>query len=479
MKRHMKRLSIPLALSLCLLILSGCLSPTEQEVVIDTKTAILQNMAEVSSVETSITLEMQAHVGAMGDTGAHNANIGSDITLEMTADPLAVHGEFYSRILVDGITTRDDKEYYIVEEDNGIMGKYSYIEESDEWEHTTLTKAESMAVPCQTGLIYDWNAFLGYLNDDKYTETVSGMTCYRLSGEVPTSLLQEFFFGNNVFGSFMYSTEMLLSDTIPCVLHVDSVTYQPVQILFSFNNEFIVSDMTFDTAEVTVTYKDWNEVPAIEIPKKIEIVASDPTEEFYNTFYAWNLFLPYITGGETSGNQGDTPSGEISFTADWSTFQVRIDGGMTQLPILPADLQKIGYVMDNNYGSTIVEPNQYMENIPMRKGQDILYCTFYNPDTVAQPIGNCIIGALDLSYTNNANNSIQVYLPGEVSLGITKDALTSAYGEPDFLERAFASDTYTWYGDIENESFMAEISTVNNQVIRIYLKNIPVTGGKQ
>lgn len=479
MKHSAKHLSTFLFLLLCFLSLSGCVVDMSGDTQVDLKTSVLQTMAEVSSVETNITLEMQAHIGSTGTSGAHNASIGSDITIEMTASPnLAVHNQSYSRILVDGVTSRDDREYYIVMQENEEMGKYSYIEETDTWEHTTLTKAEAMAVPSQTGLIYDWNAFLTYLNNDNYTETAEGIMCYRLSGEVPASILQEFFFDNNVFGSFMYSTQMLLTDLIPCTLYVDSTTYLPVQIILSFPSHFIVSDMTFDTAEVIVTYRQWNAIPSIEVPKKVEIVATDPDVEFYNTYFAWNLFLPYVTSTDDSNtSQNENPG--LIFASDWSTFQVRVDGRMTQLPLLPSDLEKLGYMLDSGYGSTIVEPNQYLENIPLRKGTDTLYCTFYNPDTSAQPISSCSIGALDLSYANNANNSIQIYLPGEVSLGITKEALVSAYGDPDLLVTAFASDTYTWDGDTENKSFSAEISTVNNQVVRIFLKNIPVTGGQQ
>ena len=151
----------------------------------------------------------------------------------------------------------------------------------------------------------------------------------------------------------------------------------------------------------------------------------------------------------------------------------------TLIPILYSDLEKVGYVMDMTYNSTIIEGNLYMENVPVKKGTDTLYCTFYNPDTSPQPINSCYIGTIDLSIANNANAGIQIYLPGEVSLGVTKEALVSAYGDPDLLETAFASDTYTWNGENENQGFMAEVSPVNNQVIRLVLKNVPVTGGVQ
>ena len=121
MKRKFKFLGVFLALTVCLS-LAGCgLEPAEEEVIVDTKTAILQCMSEVASVESSIALEMKAHIGSQGSSGAHTASIGSDITIQMTAAPIAVHGEYYSRVVVDGVATRDDKEYYIVEEGEEIV----------------------------------------------------------------------------------------------------------------------------------------------------------------------------------------------------------------------------------------------------------------------------------------------------------------------------------------------------------------------
>lgn len=478
MKRHIKYLSLSLMMIAYIFILTSCDLSGTGDMQIDTKTAILQSMANVNSVETSITMEMQARIGAQGDSSAHSASIGSDVTIEMTANPLAVHAEYYSRVMVDGVTSRDDKEYYIVEEDHGQMGRYEYVVDTDEWEHTTLTHAEKMAVPAQNGLIYDWGAFLNYLAESDYTESVEGKTCYYFAGNVPACTLQEFFFDANVFGSFMYNTEMLLTDLIPCELYVDSTTYLPVQIVLSFADSFIVSDMAFETADVIVTYKNWNELDSVEVPKKVQIVATDPDVEFYNTYYAWNLFLPYVNGNTEQKDPGLDNTG-VSFTSDWETYQIRIDGGMTKLPIAAGDLEKIGYSLDSAFNSTIIEPNQYMENVAMKKGSDTLICTFYNPDTTAQPISNCSVGAIDLSYGNNANGSIKLYMPGEISLGVSVDALLSAYGNPDMLETAFAADTYTWYGETENQGFVAEVSTVNKQVIRLYLKNIPVTGGQQ
>ncbi|MBQ5756318.1 MAG: hypothetical protein IIV88_03565, partial [Erysipelotrichaceae bacterium] len=159
--------------------------------------------------------------------------------------------------------------------------------------------------------------------------------------------------------------------------------------------------------------------------------------------------------------------------SSWDTFQVRIDQGMTKLPLLYEDLNKLGYSIDSSASSTILEPNSYVENIPVVKGSDKLLCAFYNPETTPQPIINCSIGSIDVIASNIVQNSISVFLPGEVTLGITREALESAYGKPDESSSGFSADTYIYHGETENQQFMAEISPVTNLVIRLQLKNIP------
>lgn len=178
----------------------------------------------------------------------------------------------------------------------------------------------------------------------------------------------------------------------------------------------------------------------------------------------------------TSGTPGN--SGQ-SFSATWDSFQVRIDGGMTKIPLSYADLEKVGYAVEESYSGLIIEPNKYKENVALVKGNDKLTVWLYNDDTVAQPVTNCKICAVDCIASQIPNNGIKLFFPGEVTLGISKDALLSAYGDPSVEKTAFSCDTYIWNGKSESQSLLAEISPVTGQVIRLRVCNIPVTGGVQ
>ncbi len=453
------------------LLLTGCSNePETQET---TTNSILDATAAAKSVETSISLIMDARIGSAGSVDGHSASITSDITIASTSDPAAYHAEIFSRLLVDGAATRENLEYYVVPEDGDLV-QYEYTESKDEWARTTLTRADAISIVTRTGVVTDWRNLLenaeriNELDNDDNDETPADL---EYTGKIDASILQELF-GNKIFGSFMYSTERLLQDSIPYVLKVDGESSLPQSLTLNFKDSFIVSDMTFDTAEVTVTYSEWNDVDEISVPKKVSIVASDPDADFYNTFFAWNLFLPYIHGktenGGSAGNQG------LSFISSWDTFQVRIDQGMTKLPLLYEDLNKLGYSIDSSAASTILEPNSYVENITVTKGSDKILCSFYNAETTPQPIINCGIGCIDVIASNIVQNSISVFLPGEVTLGITREALESAYGKPNESISGFSADTYIYNGETENQRFMAEISPVTNQVIRLQLKNIPL-----
>lgn len=107
------------------LLLTGCAGDTASQE--EVSAAITEAAASATSVETSISLIMDARIGSAGSVDSHSASITSDITIRSNTDPYAYHAELFSRILVDGVTTRENVEYYVVPED-GDMVQYEYKE---------------------------------------------------------------------------------------------------------------------------------------------------------------------------------------------------------------------------------------------------------------------------------------------------------------------------------------------------------------
>lgn len=480
--KHTKRMiAVMMALAVLVSMMGGCGLVSEDDEV-DEVALLIESVENAimtaGSVEASIYLDMQAHIGTTGTTGNHTASVESDITVLSTFAPYTFYIETFSRILVDSVSTREDTEIYIVPENNSQdYVEYEYDVETDTWNQQTLSRSEVEALSLKCCLLQNWEHFFRNARLDDEGVTCNDKVTDEYVGKVDSSILQELI-NDGIFGSFLYSVEQLLNDELTCTVYIDQETYLPVQIIIDFSDEFIVTDMSFDSALLTVDYSEWGQINEISVPKKVSVVATDKEAEFYASYYAWNLFLPYLQTA-TQQQQGGA-DGNVSFTSSWETFQIRIDNGMTALPIVFEDLAKLGYSIDGSYDNIIIEPNMYVENIPVLKGRDLVYCVFYNDTTEPQPISSCKIGSFDFAAANQQENRISVFLPGEVCLGMTKESLLAAYDDPDETISSFSSDTLIWrVKDTENQFFLAEISPVTNLVIRLQLTYIPVTGGKQ
>lgn len=466
-------LCLVLVVSCMLSLFTGCGSSLGSNDESEVLQLLSEALAEVTTAEVSITLDMQGSIS--DDNGSrHTAGINSDITICSSFDPVACHVDAYSSILVDGAMSRESVSVYIVP-DGSDYTEYTYNEMEDEWTKRVLTRPEILSVPGKTGVISDWSYFMQDLSYSSTEDDGDDTETLVYTGTVDSGILNELY-ATGIFGSFMKSVEWLLLDDIDCTFSIDAETNLPDQIILDFTDTFTATDMSFSTATVTVQYHDWNAGEEVTIPKKYAVTAADNDEAFYSTYYAWNLFLPYVGGQIVSGTQGGVGS---SFQSEWETYQLRIDGGMTSIPFAFEELKKMGYTIDDKYDDIIIEPNQYYSGVAVNKGNDKIICTFYNEDTVAQPIVDCKIGAVDISASDQKENGIKIYLPGEVTLGITKEALLSAYGDPDDTVSGFSCDTLTWKGAGDLQSLMAEISPATGQMIRLCLQNIPVTGGAQ
>ena len=452
---------------LSIMLFTGCDSALSTGDVFNTAKKLA---SEATSVETSILVDLTARVISGSSSKEHKAALVSDIAISSTKNPMAYHAEMFSRITVDDVTSKEDQEIYVIAEDDTYL-KYEYIVDDDEWEMYEMPVDETLSLATKTGIGFEWDTVFKdiYISSDSIEAYKTDCTmCY---GEVDANILQ-YFFGNEIFSSFMYSLEMLITDTIPVELYISNETGYPVQLVFDLTDNFIVSDMVFDSAIITVTYDNWNGISEISVPKKIAIVAIEPIKNLYNSFFAWNLFLPYVNGISSSGNSSGSSQG--TFQSLWSTYQFRLDDYMSALPITYEDISKLGYLIDDSDMDIIIDPNNYINDITINKGSAKLICSFFNDSTSAQPISECKIGAINLTASNNSNNSITLFLPGEIKLGAKRDTVYAAYGVPDSITNGFASDLCIWEGEDDNHCLMIEINPTNQEIISIHLKNIPV-----
>lgn len=477
MKTTSRLLAFLVILTLSLSSFSGCSLAGEGEAEVIAE-SVQTAIAEAGSVEASIFLNIQAATSNSSSTGDHTASVEADITVLSTFAPYAYHSEAFSKILVDSITTREDAELYVVPAENGIdYHQYEYNAANDSWSRKTLTRAEEQALSLKTCLPRNWTSFFNAITLDREDVEINSKVTNQYTGTIDSIILQEIL-NDGIFGSFLYNVEQLLLEGVYCTLYLEQETNLPVQLIVDFREGLNESNMSFNNATITVDYTDWGATSEISVPKKVSVVATDTQEAFYSSYYAWNLFLPYLKAATDTGT-GDAAQNE-NFMASWNNFQIRIDNGLTSLPVPYEDLAKMGYSIDDYHKSDVIEPNKYVVNIPIYKGQDLIYCSIYNDTTAPLPITNCKIGSISIASADQEYDSISIFLPGNVQLGVTKDFVISTFGDNAEKVSEFASDTYIWrITETENQYLKVEVNPQTNTVIRLQLTYIPVTGGEQ
>lgn len=453
------------------LALSGCGASTSSNL----QDSMQEALDNVTYVESTITLNLQGQTS--NSEKVHTAGVVSEMKVDSSYNPIAIYSEAVSRITVDDKVTREYKEVYYVPDEVGDYYTYTLNEGDEEWSKTLMSEEEIMALPVKAALLRDYASFLKTAAMSNDIILIDDRENYLFEGTLEPKTLQDIF-GVNIYGSFMTNVEALLDDNMEALLYIDKETSLPKKLEVHFEDSFSVSDMRFDNAFITIVYDNYNKEEEVEVPNKVSFTAVDTGKKFYDTFYAWNLFLPYVDGEQVVNNNGG--SSTSTFKSDWTSYQIRLDDGVTQLPLTYDAMKKLGYELDSSFTQMLVEPNQYIDQVKLLKTNDVLIVSFYNDTTAAKPITECKIGAIDLSIANAPSNGIKLYLPGEVTLNMDRQSLIAAYGEPNNTSTSFAADLLTWYGeDKENQLFQVEINASNNKIIRLHLRNIPVTGGNQ
>jgi hypothetical protein len=126
----------------------------------------------------------------------------------------------------------------------------------------------------------------------------------------------------------------------------------------------------------------------------------------------------------------------------WQSLICRYGGDLYRLPVPAAELVNNGwiFVSDENY---MLEPKGRIEEIEMRKDNQVLHTAMVNPDENAQPLKYCYI--LELSYDKH-KTGISLELPGGINETSTMDELFETFGEPDITDESGSMFIYYTYG---------------------------------
>ena len=257
--------------------------------------------------------------------------------------------------------------------------------------------------------------------------------------------------GNVVYMGFINNTEedMALSDcfvgllhfgeaeaasgarlVLPCGVTIGS-SYD--EIIEAYGQESKRSD--FNWGIVSLQYNEYDSGLELELDADTMCVTNINYKNFSR-----RAKLPEYEGAPPAGISDYKPPNSLG--TDWRDMVCAFGGDLYSLPVPAAELLKNGWVFlsDEN---TMLEAGGRSGTIELRRSNQVLYTTAFNPDEAAQPLKYCYI--TELSYDRH-NTKVSLELPGSVNERSTILEIADVYGEPVYADDSGSMFAYYEYG---------------------------------
>lgn len=166
------------------------------------------------------------------------------------------------------------------------------------------------------------------------------------------------------------------------------------------------------------------------------------------------------------------PVGEMpdELSDDLYSFTFSLNGEIYSLPFNFSELGSLGWVGDrDDLDEVTLNPNQHTLGNELRNGDYIIRATFLNMTENVLPLSESYVGRVQVE-TRHKNSGIEVFFPGGITIGSTRDELIAAHGEPsDYRE----SDLFTTMNyDIGSRSDIEfRINNETDQIEQIQMQN--------
>ena len=170
---------------------------------------------------------------------------------------------------------------------------------------------------------------------------------------------------------------------------------------------------------------------------------------------------------EKTEEKKETKKKSSKVSANKEDFEFAINGNVLSLPCTIADLEDVGFKMDDKKKDLIMNPN-YKDNDSLNYGDpdDYIYVvvSFYNDTEKPIKYSECKVDGISF-YDRDEVNTYEIV--GGLKIGSTMDEVKAVFGEPErsyFGDNGYASFDY----ELENEdSFIHEKYSFkfNNEIV--------------
>lgn len=464
MKYNWKKKTAAGMILLTATVLGGCQKPATPE---NLFRDLVINLTSVDSVTENQIVSLQ-----MGE-GDNAIRQESNLDVEMTRDPSAVHRKGQQKTDMAGTQETQDLESYQVEEDGKTV---IYSGSEDSWEKAAEDSEETATE--NTDLLFDGIQDLAWcFNVSQDLADVDKEECFELTGEISGTQFQDVFKESLVtllgedssdLSGWNLQTEDGTTDiqkqmddvTVDCTVDIYRSNILPAKLTFDLTDYLNASgeeETQVSSYTLELTFLSYNDVKKIEIPDKVKESVHDDAEEADQS--AEEGMVDSASGEEAAEEaeasegihsevEGAAPQSEELGTS-WDSYTVQINDKVLTLPCTIADLESTGLQFDEkslpkDYG---IEAGDYQNAWFKDDSKNTIMVDLINTGEQEKEAKDCLIGGIYVEQYSLKNEDLKVTFPGGIQMGASIDTVLTAYGESTQKEEGNLVHVYNWYED--------------------------------
>lgn len=458
-----KKTTVGIMVLLTATVLGGCQKPATPE---NLFRDLVFNLASVESVKENQIVSLE-----MGE-GDNVVRQESNLDIETTIDPAAVHRKGQQKTDMAGTEETQELESYQLKED----GKTVIYSGSDEaWEKTDV---KEKATTENTKLLFEDLQDLDWLFQvSQDLADVNKEECFELTGEISGTQFRDAFEDSLVtllgedssdLSGWNLQTEEETTDiqkkmddvTVNCTVDIYRSNILPAKLTFDLTdylNAVGTEETQVSAYTLEVTFLSYNDVKKMKVPDDVKALVADQTEETTGneedgTADADGKEETATEAGVSEGIhsevEGAAPqSAELG--ASWNSYTVQINDKVLTLPCTIADLESTGLQFDEKSlpKDYEIEAGDYQNAWLKDDSKNTIMVDLINTSEQEKEAKDCLVGGIYVEQYSLKNENLKVTFPGGIELGTSLDAVLTTYGEPTQKTEGDLVHVYDWYED--------------------------------
>lgn len=441
-----------------MLVFSGFSSETTPEELLKSAS---ENMAGMQSFTGNMVMELEM-TGEITEGQKGTVSMELDIDMEATKDPEAAHIAGNVGFSMMGTNMSVDMENYTVAKGNDYV---SYTLVNGMWSEK---KTEASSTGADISAFKDLASEADAFEISKEPVKLNEKDCYELKGEFEAQNLLgvldsagdaadsiEDMMGDVQLGTAKVPVKVCIYEEtmMPALLEIDFTKAMQEAIAASGDDK----EVSLDNFRFAISYTSFDDVNEIVVPEEaLKVVAGKETTEM-----STDAAETQASGSTERQSTIETEKAAPAGNTGWQTYEVLFNKTKITLPCDLAELQALGYTLDEDMDpEAVVNAGDYEYGYLTDKSGALISVDFLNTTAGPLTIAECPVASIgsDDWFLEGSKNSI-VY-PEGITIGSTKDDVLNAYGNP---QDAYEGDSITSLYYYNSDSYQNGIDiTIDN-----------------